>query len=133
MLNSTSGEVILNFDPLEGMKGHFEFVVTAIDPSGHLDAAKVKIYLIREDQKVRFVVRSHPSEIRSRIDDFRSVLAKATGAIVNVDSLEAHGTNDRTKTDVLLHFVDSRSDTFSKIGSVLAIIRLFGTALTLAW
>ena len=47
MLNSTSGEVILNFDPLEGMKGHFEFVVTAIDPSGHLDAAKVKIYLIR--------------------------------------------------------------------------------------
>ena len=64
MLNSTSGEVILNFDPLEGMKGHFEFVVTAIDPSGHLDAAKVKIYLIREDQKVRFVVRSHPSEIR---------------------------------------------------------------------
>ena len=47
VLNSTSGEVILNFDPLEGMKGHFEFVVTAIDPSGHLDAAKVKIYLIR--------------------------------------------------------------------------------------
>ena len=45
------------------------------------------------------------------------MLAKATGAIVNVDSLEAHGTNDRTKTDVLLHFVDSRSDTFSKIGS----------------
>ena len=47
VLNSTSGEVLLNFDPLEGMKGHFEFVVTATDPSGHLDAAKVKIYLIR--------------------------------------------------------------------------------------
>ena len=47
VLNRTSGEVRLNFDPLEGMKGHFEFVVTATDPSGHPDAAEVKIYLIR--------------------------------------------------------------------------------------
>lgn len=47
VLNKTSGEVKVNFDPLQGMKGHFEFVVTATDPSGHLDAARVKIYLIR--------------------------------------------------------------------------------------
>ena len=47
IVNKTSGEVLVNFDPLQGMKGHFEFVVTATDPSGHLDATRVKIYLIR--------------------------------------------------------------------------------------
>lgn len=62
----------------------------------------------RQDQRVRFVVRSHPSEIRAKIESFRAVLANVTGAIVNVDALEAHGTADKTKTDVLLHFVHKR-------------------------
>ena len=63
------------------MKGHFEFVVTAEDSVGHIDAAKVQIYLLREDQRVRFVVRSQPKEIRARIDDFRHVLSNITDSI----------------------------------------------------
>ena len=64
-----------------GMKGHFEFVITAEDAVGHIDAAKVQIYLLREDQRVRFVVRSQPKEIRARIEDFRSVLSNITDLI----------------------------------------------------
>ena len=64
-----------------GMKGHFEFVITAEDPIGHIDAAKVQIYLLREDQRVRFVVRSQPKEIRARIDEFRSFLSNTTDLI----------------------------------------------------
>ena len=55
-------------------------------------------------------MRSHPAEIRAKIEDFRSVLANVTGAIVNVDAFEAHGPTDKTKTDVLLHFVHKRYD-----------------------
>ena len=63
------------------MKGHFEFVITAEDAVGHIDAAKVQIYLLREDQRVRFVVRSQPKEIRARIEDFRTVLSNITDLI----------------------------------------------------
>ena len=64
-----------------GMKGHFEFVITAEDKVGHIDAAKVQIYLLREDQRVRFVVRGQPKEIRSQIDEFRSRLSNITDSI----------------------------------------------------
>jgi hypothetical protein len=33
--------------------------------------ARVFIYLLREDQRVRFVLRQHPPEVRERIDTFR--------------------------------------------------------------
>ena len=121
MLNQTSGDIILNFDPQDGMKGHFEFVVTARDRSKHIDAAKVQIYLIREDQRVKFVMRSHPAEIRARIDDFRSVLSNVTDAIVNVDEFKVHE-GDKTKTDVYLHFVDYRDNSVMEVRDVLKLI-----------
>ena len=106
LLDPETGDKSLNFDPQKGivfyiflsfcttassfkskikiilgMKGHFEFVITAEDAVGHIDAAKVQIYLLREDQRVRFVVRSQPKEIRARIEDFRSVLSNITDLI----------------------------------------------------
>ena len=69
------------FKMIIGMKGHFEFVITAEDKVGHIDAAKVQIYLLREDQRVRFVVRGQPKEIRSQIDEFRSRLSNITDSI----------------------------------------------------
>ena len=63
------------------MKGHFEFVITAEDKVGHIDAAKVQIYLLREDQRVRFVVRGQPKEIRAEIDEFRNRLSNITDSI----------------------------------------------------
>lgn len=33
--------------------------------------ARVFIYLLREDQRVRFVLRQQPPELRNRIDAFR--------------------------------------------------------------
>ena len=69
------------FITIIGMKGHFEFVITAEDKVGHIDAAKVQIYLLREDQRVRFVVRGQPKEIRSQIDEFRSRLSNITDSI----------------------------------------------------
>ena len=108
LLDPETGDISLNFDPQKGivfyiflsfctaltassfkstikiilgMKGHFEFVITAEDAVGHIDAAKVQIYLLREDQRVRFVVRSQPKEIRARIEDFRSVLSNITDLI----------------------------------------------------
>lgn len=43
----------------------------ANDSGGLADIARVFIYLLREDQRVRFVLRQHPIELREKIDIFR--------------------------------------------------------------
>ena len=88
LVDSETGDVILNFDPQKGMKGYFDFGVRVSDPAGHVDKARVQIYLLREDQRVKFVMRSHPTEMRENIDGFLAVLADVTGAVVNADAFK---------------------------------------------
>ncbi len=82
-MDPSTGEISLNFDPQRGMKGYFAFGVRASDAAGHVDKARVQIYLLREDQRVRFVMRDQPSQIRGRIDRFLQVRNTTT-----VDILE---------------------------------------------
>lgn len=50
----------------------------ANDTGGLEDKARVFIYLLREDQRVRFVLRQQPMELRTRIDSFREYVRYAT-------------------------------------------------------
>lgn len=89
-MNRRTGEISLNFDPQKGMKGYFEFDVKANDTDGLADTAKVfvcsirsytipfflmelflQIYLLRDDQRVRFVLRVTPQELREKLDKFQ--------------------------------------------------------------
>jgi hypothetical protein len=63
-LESDTGNVLLNFDPQKGMKGYFDFGVKVLDRAGHVDKARVRIYLLREDQRVRIVMRNNPAQVR---------------------------------------------------------------------
>lgn len=71
LVDRLTGAVSLNFDPQRRMKGYFDFEVLANDTDGLFDKSRVFIYLLREDQRVRFVLRQHPPEVRNRIDSFR--------------------------------------------------------------
>lgn len=70
-IEKDTGSVQLNFDPQKGMKGYFDFMVLANDTGGLQDTARVFIYLLREDQRVRFVLRQNPPELRNKIEAFR--------------------------------------------------------------
>jgi hypothetical protein len=123
VMEPMTGEIFLNFDPQKNKKGYFGFNVCARDIGDNHDIAQVYIYLLREDQRVKFIMRSHPEEIRARLLEFRSVLANATDSIVNVDHFRVHenydGTIDKTKTDVLLHFVNPLDNTIMEVDDVL--------------
>lgn len=71
LVEKETGAVLLNFDPQQGMKGYFDFMVLANDTGGLQDMARVFIYLLREDQRVRFVLRQQPPELRNKIEAFR--------------------------------------------------------------
>ncbi|CAH2076820.1 unnamed protein product, partial [Iphiclides podalirius] len=126
LVNQETGAVSLNFDPQKGMKGYFDFKVLANDTDGRSDEARVFIYLLREDQRVRFVLRAHPSEVRDRVAAFREAVAGVTGAAVNVDGLRVHenrdGTVDHTKTDLYLHLVNRQDHSVLDVDQVLRAV-----------
>lgn len=126
LVNVETGAVSLNFDPQKGMKGYFDFKVLANDTGGLQDEAHVFIYLLREDQRVRFVLRSHPSEIRDKIHVFRERLAQVTDSVVNVDDLRVHenkdGSVDNTKTDLYLHLVNGEDHSVLEVEQVLKLV-----------
>uniref|UniRef100_A0A6P7FSK3 Cadherin-23 n=1 Tax=Diabrotica virgifera virgifera TaxID=50390 RepID=A0A6P7FSK3_DIAVI len=126
LVEKETGAVQLNFDPQRGMKGYFDFMVLANDTGGLIDTARVFIYLLREDQRVRFVLRQHPPELRNRIEMFREMLGNVTGAIVNVDEFRVHanqdGTIDKTRTDLYLHLVDKKDNSILEVDEVLKLV-----------
>lgn len=126
LVDPDTGAILLNFDPQHGMKGYFDFAVEASDPGGLKDIARVFIYLLREDQRVRFVLRQHVPELRDRIDTFRRVLENVTGAIVNVDEFRVHvnrdGTVDKTRTDLYMHLVDRLDNSILEVEDVLKLV-----------
>ncbi|XP_022221011.2 cadherin-23 [Drosophila obscura] len=126
LLDVETGEVQLNFDPQKGMKGYFDFVVLANDTLGMRDVAHVFIYLLREDQKVRFVFRLQPDELRSRVDIFRDTLGNITESIVNIDEIKVHenkdGSVDKTKTDLYMHLVEREDNSIYEVSDVLKLI-----------
>ncbi|KAK3865196.1 hypothetical protein Pcinc_029183 [Petrolisthes cinctipes] len=126
IVDPVSGVVKLNFDPQKGMKGYFDFKVYVNDSSGMSDRARVFIYLLREDQRVRFILRQSPDEVREQVEYFRDYLGNITGAIVNVDDFRVHenhdGTVDKTKTDLYLHLVDRSDNSVLEVKQVLAMI-----------
>lgn len=122
-MDPVTGSIQLNFDPQKNQKGYFGFDVCVRDIGGNNDSAKVYIYLLREDQRVRFVLRTHPEDIRAQLLEFRGLLADITGSIVNVDQIKVHenpnGSVDKTKTDVLLHFVNGQDNTIVEAKEVI--------------
>lgn len=71
LVERETGAVLLNFDPQYGMKGYFDFMIVANDTGGLQDMARVFIYLLREDQRVRFILRQQVAELRDKIEVFR--------------------------------------------------------------
>ncbi|XP_064550681.1 cadherin-23 [Drosophila montana] len=126
LIDQTTGEVMLNFDPQKGMKGYFDFMVLANDTLGMRDVAHVFIYLLREDQKVRIVFRLQPDELRSRLDTFRDTLGNITESIVNIDEIKVHenkdGSVDKTKTDLYMHLVEREDNSIYEVSEVLKLI-----------
>lgn len=71
LIERDTGVVRLNFDPQKGMKGYFDFSVMVKDSAGFNDTARVFIYLLREDQRMKIVLRQQNFEVREKIEKFR--------------------------------------------------------------
>lgn len=71
LIDKDTGSVRLNFDPQKGMKGYFDFTAMVKDRGDFNDTAHVFIYLLRDDQKLKIVLRQQNFELREQVDRFR--------------------------------------------------------------
>lgn len=68
--------------------GYFQLDICASDNGGNTDDARVSIYILRDDQRVKIVINDIPDNVRLFQEDFINVLSNITGAIVNIDDLQ---------------------------------------------
>ncbi|CAL8106930.1 unnamed protein product [Orchesella dallaii] len=128
-IDAKTGAISLAFDPQPDMKGHFVINVGVNDTGGLTDRAKALVYLLRDDQKVKIVVRMSPVEVRQQADMFTRTLGNVTGLIVNVDeNFKYHenkdGSVDKTKTDFYIHLVHPQQNAVLEVEEVLKLIDL---------
>ena len=128
-IDSKTGAISLAFDPQPDMKGHFVINVGVNDTGGLTDRAKALVYLLRDDQKVKIVVRMSPIEVRQQAEVFTRTLGNVTGLIVNVDeNFKYHenkdGSVDKTKTDFYIHLVHPLQNAVLEVQDVLKLIDL---------
>lgn len=128
-IDSKTGAISLAFDPQPDMKGHFVINLGVNDTGGLTDRAKALVYLLRDDQKVKIVVRMSPVEVRQQAEVFTRTLGNVTGLIVNVDeNFKYHenkdGSVDKTKTDFYIHLVHPLQNAVLEVEDVLKLIDL---------
>ncbi|ODN06167.1 Cadherin-23 [Orchesella cincta] len=128
-IDAKTGAISLAFDPQPDMKGHFVINVGVNDTGGLSDRCTVLVYLLRDDQKVKIVVRMSPLEVRQQAEVFTRTLGNVTGLIVNVDeNFKYHenkdGSVDKTKTDFYIHLVHPKQNAVLEVQEVLKLIDL---------
>lgn len=109
-INEQSGELMLNFIPQDNMKGQFEFEVEARDLVNHTDYAKVKVFIVAESDRIKFVFLNSANDIIKNIEisDIVAVLSRLYGYDCNVDDIltaEVNGVAQETLTDMRVHFL----------------------------
>ncbi|KAM7362387.1 cadherin-AgCad1-like [Cochliomyia hominivorax] len=118
-LDKVSGNLILTSYVTNNMKGYLKFQVEAEDLVGHIDRAAVKIYIVSEKNRVKFVFLSDIQVIREHEKFLREQLQEIYDyEICNIDAID-DVTNSRTQkarqsptntstafiTEVKVHFI----------------------------
>ncbi|XP_037819620.1 cadherin-23-like [Lucilia sericata] len=118
-LDSESGVLILNSYVTNNMKGYLMFDIEAVDLVGHIARASVKIYIVSEKNRVKFVFLSDIQVIRENEKFLREQFQEIYGyEICNIDSIDdvtnirnqksrqtATNTSSAFITEVKVHFI----------------------------
>uniref|UniRef100_A0A3Q0R7E9 Cadherin-related 23 n=1 Tax=Amphilophus citrinellus TaxID=61819 RepID=A0A3Q0R7E9_AMPCI len=106
--------------------GYFWLEILACDIAGHSTTTNVHIYILRDDQRVKIVFNEIPDLVRKNQEEFISLLSNITGAIVNLDDIQFHvdkkGKVNYVQTDMLIHVVNSQTNTILDVERVIQVI-----------
>ncbi|XP_055551431.1 cadherin-23-like [Wyeomyia smithii] len=113
-MGAENGQLSLATQIQSTMKGYYTFTIVATDLVDHTDRASVKIYLITESNRVKFVFLNYKAEVDT--PEMRSFLEEQLGAhyemACNIDDVVqgslggvTRADEDQRVTDVRAHFI----------------------------
>ncbi|KAF7666879.1 hypothetical protein LDENG_00090080 [Lucifuga dentata] len=106
--------------------GYFELEILACDEAGNSDTARVSIYILRDDQRLKIVINEIPEKVRLFQNEFINLLSNITGDIVNTDDIQFHvdkkGRVNYAQTDMLIHVVNKHTNRILDVERVIQMI-----------
>ncbi|XP_070502052.1 cadherin-AgCad1-like isoform X3 [Chironomus tepperi] len=110
LVNSVTGNLLLNFEVQSTMSGFFTFQVEACDLANHTDTANVKIYIVADLNRVTFTFRNTVDEVKA-VDQLllAQIFSDAYKADCIIDDILPYQTStgivDDKETNFRVHFV----------------------------
>lgn len=109
-LNKYSGALTLNFEVQSTMSGYFHFQAEARDLVLHTDTTDIKIFLVADANRVKFVFLNTVEEVKNADQlTLGRIFSEAYDADCVIDDISPHqpssGTVDETQTDLRVHFI----------------------------
>ncbi|XP_070545455.1 LOW QUALITY PROTEIN: cadherin-23-like [Ptychodera flava] len=106
--------------------GYFELQIYVEDISHQNDTTIVKIYMLKDIQRVKMVFNFDPDTVKDFKEQLISLISNVTGALIHVDDIQYHISDDSEvdfgKTDMLIHAVDPHTNTIMDVHHVIEII-----------
>ncbi|XP_077999586.1 cadherin-23-like [Glandiceps talaboti] len=106
--------------------GYFQLEIQAEDISHHNDSAIIKIYMLKDNQRVKIVFNHDPDTVKDFKEQLISLISNVTGALIHVDDIQYHISDssdvDFGKTDMLIHAVDPHTNAIMDVTHVIQII-----------
>ncbi|XP_078579310.1 cadherin-23-like isoform X3 [Branchiostoma floridae x Branchiostoma japonicum] len=124
-LDVLSGVLTTNELFVDYTKGYFELIVRAEDDAKHTDKSKIGVYVLRDEHRVKVVINDIPDYVRTFREQFIAFASNITGAVVNMDDIQYHvdeGEIDFTKTDMLIHVVNTKTNKIMDVDNVITTI-----------
>ncbi|CAH1247055.1 CDH23 [Branchiostoma lanceolatum] len=124
-LGVLSGVLTTNELFVDYTKGYFELIVRAEDDAKHTDKSKIGVYVLRDEHRVKVVINDIPDYVRTFREEFIAFASNITGAVVNMDDIQYHvdeGEIDFTKTDMLIHVVNTKTNKIMDVDNVITTI-----------
>ncbi|XP_037070644.1 cadherin-23-like [Pollicipes pollicipes] len=106
VLEPDTGKLLLNFDVDSKMNGYFEFTASATDLKDHSSETVVRVFIITEENRVKFIFANAAAFVTSQQEKVRQILSKVFGYTANIETVLT--TSDSTSTDVTTHFIDEQ-------------------------
>ncbi|XP_043210987.1 cadherin-23-like [Amphibalanus amphitrite] len=101
----------LNFDVSDGMDGYFDFDVSATDTAGHSDTTSVRIFIIVEADRVKFVFANQAALVENqqyKVADILTDVFSVDGQdyVANVETVTECPDGPQPCTNMITHFID---------------------------
>lgn len=115
---NNTARILLNFNPLGINEGYCRFTINVLDSDNHKGNTTAKVYAITKTYELPVYFKNNYEDVISNRVQVEGIFTMAYGYQCIIDSI-AQSTDDQGETTVLMHFIDTSTDTPVTVKDIL--------------